>query len=97
MSKMINACVSQLREEHFSRPHSDMVGDEEERRGYLNGIKALADALKATAQSVWIYVNASKQVGDPDHLKVFETEAAAGAWFAANDPEGVAFGYEITK
>ena len=37
----------------------------------------------------------SKQVGDPDHLKVFANAEAATAWFAENDPEGVAFEYEI--
>ena len=45
--------------------------------------------------TVWIYVNTSKQVGDPDHLKVFANEEAAQAWFEENDPEGVAFEYEV--
>jgi hypothetical protein len=45
--------------------------------------------------TVWVYVDVSKQVGDADHLKVFATEEAANAWFAANDPEGVAFEYEV--
>jgi hypothetical protein len=44
---------------------------------------------------VWIYVDTSKQVGDKDHLKVFATEDAANAWFAENDPEGVAFEYKV--
>jgi hypothetical protein len=38
---------------------------------------------------------ASKQVGDPNHLKVFANADAAEAWFAENDPEGVAFEYEV--
>ena len=46
--------------------------------------------------TVWIYVNTSKQVGDPDHLKAFANEEAAQAWFEENDPEGVAFEYEVT-
>ena len=37
----------------------------------------------------------SKQVGDPDHLKVFANADAAEAWFGANDPEGVAFECEV--
>ena len=46
--------------------------------------------------SVWIYVDTSKQVGDPDHLnKVFASQDAAEAWFADNDPEVVAFEYEV--
>jgi hypothetical protein len=41
--------------------------------------------------TVLIYVDTSKQVGDPDHLKVFANADAAATWFAENDPEGVAF------
>lgn len=44
---------------------------------------------------VWIYTDTSKRVGDEDHLKVFASEDAANAWFAENDPEGVAFLYEV--
>ena len=40
--------------------------------------------------TVLIYVDTSKQVGDPDHLKVFANGDAAATWFAENDPEGVA-------
>jgi hypothetical protein len=36
-----------------------------------------------------------KQVGDPDHLKVFATTDAAETWFEENDPEGVAFEYPV--
>jgi hypothetical protein len=45
--------------------------------------------------TVFVYVNTSKQVGDPDHIKVFATDDAAETWFAENDPEGVAFEYEV--
>jgi hypothetical protein len=31
---------------------------------------------------VLIYVDTSKQVGDPDHLKVFANAEAAATWFA---------------
>ena len=44
--------------------------------------------------TVWIYVDTSKEVGDVDHLKVFATAELADEWLKANDPEGVAFGYE---
>ena len=47
--------------------------------------------------TVWIYVNTSKQVGDPDHLKVFANVDAAETWFEENDPEGVAFEYDHEK
>jgi hypothetical protein len=32
--------------------------------------------------TVLIYLDTSKQVGDPDHLKVFASADAAEAWFA---------------
>jgi hypothetical protein len=47
--------------------------------------------------TVLIYVNASKQVGDPHHLQVFASADAAAIWFAENDPEGVACEYEVVE
>jgi hypothetical protein len=47
--------------------------------------------------TVLIYVDTSKQVGDPDHLKVFANADAAETWFEENDPEGVAFEYEVLE
>jgi len=49
--------------------------------------------------TVFIYVDTSKEVGDPDHLKVFANANAnaAEAWFAENDPEGVAFEYNVLE
>jgi len=46
-------------------------------------------------KTVWIYVNTSKRIGDPDQLKVFIDKETAHAWFAKNDPEGVAFAYPV--
>ena len=40
--------------------------------------------------TVLIYVDTSKQVGDPDHLELFANGPAAVAW-----PEGVACEYEV--
>ena len=37
----------------------------------------------------------NRQVGDVDHLKVFVNQNLAEKWFEENDPEGVAFEYEI--
>lgn len=45
--------------------------------------------------AVFIYVDTNKQVGDPDHLKVFATKEDAQEWFDINDPEGVAFEYPV--
>jgi hypothetical protein len=39
----------------------------------------------------------SKQVGDRDYLKVFATEVAAEIWLKENDPEAVAFEYEVLE
>ncbi len=44
---------------------------------------------------VWIYTNTNHPVGHPEHLKVFATPELADVWFAENDREGVAFGYEV--
>ena len=45
--------------------------------------------------TVWIYVDTSKQVGHPEHLKVFSNPELADEWFKRFDPEGVAFEYPI--
>ena len=37
--------------------------------------------------AVFVYINTSKQVGDPEHIKVFVTTDAA-EWFEENHPEG---------
>jgi hypothetical protein len=47
--------------------------------------------------TVFIYVNTSKQIGDAEHLKVFANLDAAETWFEENDPEGVAFEYEVLE
>jgi hypothetical protein len=47
--------------------------------------------------TVFVYVNTAKQVGDVDHIKVFSTVDAAEAWFEENDPEGVAFEYDVLE
>jgi len=47
--------------------------------------------------TVWIYVDTNKEVGDIDYLKVFANREAAERWFEENDPEGVAFEYEVLE
>lgn len=47
--------------------------------------------------TVFVYVNTVKQVGDADHIKVFSTVDAAEKWFEENDPEGVAFEYDVLE
>jgi hypothetical protein len=47
--------------------------------------------------TVLIYVNTSKQVGDPEQLKVFAHADAAETWLQENDPEGMAFEHEVLE
>jgi hypothetical protein len=47
--------------------------------------------------TVMIYVDTSEPVGDKDDLKVFATQDAAETWLQENDPEGVAFEYEVLE
>lgn len=49
------------------------------------------------AMTVFVYVNTSKQIGDVEHIKVFANVDAAEKWFEENDPEGVAFEYEVLE
>jgi hypothetical protein len=48
-------------------------------------------------KTVWIYVDRSKDVGDAVQPKVFANVDAAEKWFEENDPEGVAFEYEVLE
>ena len=47
--------------------------------------------------TVFVYIDPRKQIGDPEHIKVFATMDAAEKWFEENDPEGVAFEYEVLE
>jgi hypothetical protein len=55
------------------------------------------EKTKEGPMTVMIYVDTSKQVGDKDHLKVFANQDAAETWLQENDPEGVAFEYEVLE
>jgi hypothetical protein len=68
----------------------------------LLGVGSQRHALGETqaeerSMTVWIYVDTSKDVGDRDHLKVFANADAAETWFEENDPERVAFEYEVLE
>ncbi len=47
--------------------------------------------------TVFIYIDLSKDVGDKEQFKVFASECAANRWFEENDPQGVAFEYEVIE
>jgi len=45
--------------------------------------------------TVRIYVDTRYLPGHPDYIKVFANPVAADEWCKENDPEGVAFEYEV--
>ena len=57
----------------------------------------MAKAQDGSEMTVLIYVNTSKQVGDPEHLKVFANADAAETWLEEIDPGGLAFEYEVLE
>jgi hypothetical protein len=64
----------------------------------LERVKALKpQATGFHLMTVFVYVNTSKQIGDPEHAKVFATADAAAKWFEENNPEGVAFEYDVLE
>ena len=56
-----------------------------------------AEKAEERPMTVWVYVDTRKQVSDVDHLKVFASEDASERWLQENDPEGVAFEYEVLE
>jgi hypothetical protein len=76
-----------------------VLGSERSRLIWIFALVGAASlsAILDPAMTVFIYVDTSKEVGDRDHLKVFASADAAETWFAENDPEGVAFEYEVLE
>ena len=37
--------------------------------------------------TVFIYIDTRKEIGDPEHIKVFANQDAAETWIEENDPE----------
>ena len=48
-------------------------------------------------KTVFVYINAAKQLGDVDYVKVFANVEAAERWFKEDDPGGVAFEYDVPQ
>ena len=78
--------------------------DNSKRPAGVNRVRSVAEGQAGPAQAqegpemtVLIYVNTNKQVGDAEHLKVFATLHVAETWLQENDPEGVAFEYEVLE
>jgi hypothetical protein len=47
--------------------------------------------------TVFVCIDPAKEVGDIDYIKVFANREAAERWFEDNDPERVAFEYEVLE
>jgi hypothetical protein len=47
--------------------------------------------------TAFVYLNTSKQVDDAEHVKVYAATDVVEKWFEENDPEGVAFEYEVLE
>ena len=60
-------------------------------------MRALGETQAQGTNDRFVYVNTSEQVGDVNHLKVFASKEVAERWCKANDPEGVAFEYEVME
>jgi hypothetical protein len=48
-------------------------------------------------KTVFVYIDIAKEVSDVDHLKVFATADPGERWLLENDPEGMAFEYEVRE
>jgi hypothetical protein len=60
-----------------------------------NNLEGEAGQRERAMVTVWIYTNTSKQVGDPDQLKVFAGQDDADKWLRTYAPDGVAFQYPV--
>ena len=88
----------------YMREDADDDGNSKRAAG-VNRVQSIAEgqelgpaqAQEGPTMTVLICVKTSKQVGDADHLKVFANVDAAETWFEENDPEGVAFEYEVLE
>jgi hypothetical protein len=48
-------------------------------------------------RTVWIYIDVTKEVGDEDHLMVFESPGIFERWKETNDSQGVALEHVVIE
>lgn len=60
----------------------------------MSRTRGAPQSKQSGATKVWIYTDARKIVGDPDHLRVFATIKEAEAWLKHNALDGTAVEYE---
>lgn len=58
------------------------------------------DEARREGRAVWLYLNdyengTARTIGDPDWVKVFASAGRVDQWLEQNDPEGVAWEYEV--
>jgi hypothetical protein len=58
------------------------------------------DGARRGGRTVWLYLDdyqdgTVRTIGEPGWIKVFASPDAADRWFKENDPEGVAWEYEV--
>lgn len=58
------------------------------------------DTARREGRTVWLYLDdyengELRTIGDPEWVKLFASGRAADAWLQDNDPEGVAWEYEV--
>jgi hypothetical protein len=88
----------------YMREEADDDGNSKRAAG-VNRVQSIAEgqawgpaqAKEGPMSTVWIYVDTRHHVGHPGHLKVFANVDAAERWLEENDPEGVAFEYEVLE
>ena len=55
------------------------------------------DAQTSSPQKIWIYVDTTRVLSNDGNSKQLANLNLARAWLTENNPEGVAFDYEILK
>ena len=55
------------------------------------------DAQTSSPQKIWIYVDTTRVLSNDGNSKLLANLNLARAWLTENNPEGVAFDYEILE
>jgi hypothetical protein len=79
----------------MSLPHADRSD-----RQRVNEAVRHHDEARREGRTVWLYLDdyqdgRTRTIGEPGWIKVFASADTADRWFKENDPEGVAWEYEV--
>ncbi|MGY4368865.1 hypothetical protein ACVW1A_004930 [Bradyrhizobium sp. LB1.3] len=69
-------------------------------RQRVNEVVPYHDEARREGRTVWLYLDdyqdgKTRAIGEPGWIKVFASADAADRWFKENDPEGVAWEYQV--